>query len=87
MLSHALVVAIAVIAEAQGSSNGKPACHAHLRGLLWPLEVNHNPRLLVDYSRSGEIEICSKGKWKHQWTSLVVNVRQLRKTDGERTED
>jgi hypothetical protein len=57
----------------------RPACTRKLVGLMWPPEANSQPAVLHKLSREGKLTICSRGTWRHQWTSPSVHVSQLKK--------
>jgi len=57
----------------------RPACTRKLVGLMWPPEANTQPAVLHKLSRQGKLTICSRGTWRHKWTSPSVHVSQLKK--------
>ncbi|MBM3761490.1 MAG: hypothetical protein FJW36_14725 [Acidobacteria bacterium] len=87
MLSEALLIAIAIAAEAAGSGQQRPACNAVTRGLMWPVEANGNGKVAIALSKQGALQICTKGPWRYQWTSPVVHIKQLQQSLKHRSED
>jgi hypothetical protein len=75
---HTLAVGIALWAgPAPATEAERPACDAALRGQLWPLEANRDPKLANRLAREGRLEICNRGPWRYRWTSPSVHIRQL----------
>jgi hypothetical protein len=75
---HTLAVGIALWAGPLPAIEAeRPACDATLRGQMWPLEANRDPKLANRLAREGRLEICNRGAWKYRWTSPSVHIRQL----------
>ena len=56
----------------------KPVCEAATGGLLWPEAANHDSQLRKKFSRCGELEVCTRGRWHFRWQSVTVRLDQLR---------
>jgi hypothetical protein len=70
-----LVVSVSVLC---GADNVKPVCDAATGGLLWPEAANHDFKLRKKFSRCGELEVCTRGRWHFRWQSVTVRLDQLR---------
>ena len=60
------------------SDDTKTTCDATSAGLLWPEAANHDFQLRKKYSRCGELEVCTRGRWHFHWQSVTVRLDQLR---------
>jgi hypothetical protein len=71
-----LVVSASVLCLA--SDDAKTTCDATTAGLLWPEAANHDFKLRKKFSRCGELEVCTRGRWHFRWQSVTVRLDQLR---------
>jgi hypothetical protein len=71
-----LVVSASVLSFA--ADDTKPVCDASTGGLLWPEAANHDFKLRKKFSRCGELEVCTRGRWHFRWQSVTVRLDQLR---------
>jgi hypothetical protein len=74
----ALIAFFAAICFSQDAQ--KPVCNAKTRGQFWPPEANTSPDAARRLTQSGEIEMCSQGRWRYKWEHLSVTVRDLAKS-------
>jgi hypothetical protein len=81
MLSRIPVMAL-IVASASvlclASDDLKPVCDAETAGQLWPEAANHDFSLRKKFSHCGELEFCTRGKWRYHWKSITVRIDQLR---------
>lgn len=67
-----------VLALAEGPV--RPACNADMLSKMWPLAANGNKQLTNRLFNCGELQVCTRGKWRYRWVSLSVRLDQLNKT-------
>jgi hypothetical protein len=56
----------------------KPACDAKSLSKFWPDAANSDPRTLFDLSRTGQLELCTRGTFRYKWRPLTVSYQELR---------
>jgi hypothetical protein len=56
----------------------KPTCDANTAGSLFPEAANHDAQLRKKFSRCGELEVCTRGRWHFRWQPVTVRLDQLR---------
>ena len=44
---------------------------------MWPEAANHDPKLLAQLVRCGELFICVRGDWHYHWETPTVRIDQL----------
>ncbi len=59
------------------ADDSRPACTSQNQGRMWPEAANHDPKLIAQLSRCGELFICVRGNWHYHWESPSVRVDQL----------
>jgi hypothetical protein len=60
----------------------KPACDAATAGQFWPEAANHDSKLRKQFSRCGELELCTLAKRRYSWKLITVRIDQLRGGSG-----
>jgi len=60
------------------SDDVKPTCDATNAGALFPEAANHDSQLRKKFSRCGELEVCTRGRWHFRWQPVTVRLDQLR---------
>ena len=55
----------------------RPDCGSKNRGQFWPEAANHDPKLLSQLARCGELLVCVRRDWRYQWESPTIRVDQL----------
>jgi hypothetical protein len=78
LIQAGLLVSSAAASSATKADAHKPACNAQILGRMWPDAANDNPRLVVQLTRAGELEICTRGPWRYSWKSPTVSLEKLR---------
>jgi hypothetical protein len=75
-----VIALLAVSAGVLGfaSDDVRPACDATTAGSLFPEAANHDSQLRKKFSRCGELEVCTRGRWHFRWQPVTVRLDQLR---------
>jgi hypothetical protein len=60
---------------------GKPACDAKSLSKFWPDAANSDSRTLFDLSRTGQLELCTRGTFRYKWRALTVSYQEIRATE------
>lgn len=55
----------------------RPACNAATLGKLFPTQANGNHQLTNKLFNCGELQVCTRGRWKYRWSPLSVRIDQL----------
>jgi hypothetical protein len=66
---------------AVGDRPERPECNAGTLGKLFPIQANGNSRLTNRLFTCGELQVCTRGRWRYKWSLLSVRLDQLSK-DG-----
>jgi hypothetical protein len=59
------------------ADDSRPACSSQNQGRMWPDAANHDPRLISQLVRCGELLICVRGGWHYHWEAPSVRIDQL----------
>ncbi len=59
------------------ADESRPACTSQNQGLMWPDAANHDPKLISQLTRCGELLLCVRGTWHYHWESPSVRFDQL----------
>jgi hypothetical protein len=76
------VVLAGACALCLASDDLKPVCDAASAGRLWPEAANHDSTMRKQFSRCGELEVCTLGKRRYGWKLITVRIDQLRGGSG-----
>jgi hypothetical protein len=55
----------------------RSACTRETQGRFWPEQANTDRKLARELTRSGELQICSRGFFRYNWEPLTVNYQTL----------
>jgi hypothetical protein len=73
LLLHPLISSLPCLA----ADDARPACSSQNQGRMWPEAANHDPKLVSQFLRCGELLICVRGKWRYHWEAPSVRLDQL----------
>lgn len=76
---YPVVCGILSLAVAVAEGPERPACNAVTLGKMWPLQANGNPQLRNKLFNCGELQVCTRGRWRYRWAPLSVRLDQLTK--------
>jgi hypothetical protein len=55
----------------------RSACSKQTHGRLWPEEANTGRGVALQLMRSGEVYMCSYGRFHYRWEPLATNLKAL----------
>ncbi len=55
----------------------RSACSKQTHGRLWPEEANTGRVVALQLMRSGEVYMCSYGRFRYRWEPLATNLKTL----------
>jgi hypothetical protein len=75
--NHVVICGTVSIVTAVAGQPERLACNSETIGQLWPSQANGNNRLTRKLFNCGELQVCTRGRWKYRWSPLSVRVDQL----------
>jgi hypothetical protein len=81
---HLVVWSIATLATAVGEAPSKRACNASTLGKMYPAQANSDPQVRNELFTCGELQVCTRGRWRYRWVPLSVRIDQLTKDKAHR---
>jgi hypothetical protein len=71
--------AIILFALALAPAEPRPSepCNRKVEGRLWPEKAGLSPAAMRQSARCGQLYVCERGNWRHQWRQVAVPYWQL----------
>jgi hypothetical protein len=76
---YLVVCGMLSLAMSFAESPDRPACNAVTLGKLFPTQANGNHQLTNKLFNCGELQVCTRGRWRYRWSPLSVRIDQLTK--------
>jgi hypothetical protein len=78
-LRRGLILLAVCAVTGMAQEDGRPACTAKTRGTLWPERANTDSGFAKRARNCGELYVCARGAWRHQWRAVAVHISHLAK--------
>lgn len=60
-----------------GELDKRPSCNADQLGRFWPASANDSRQSVYELSKTGELELCTRGIFRYRWEALTVSYKDL----------